>query len=100
MSENIAVALITGVLAVLGSFLGNIAVSQKKARDEAIREAQREQSQRDQLTMIFDEQQEIKKRLDQHNSYAEKFANTEKAMVAVQKDVEFLKERIKNDKSK
>ena len=50
--------------------------------------------------MIFNEQNEIKKRLDKHNAYAEKFAKTEKAMVSLQKDIEYLKERIKNGKSK
>lgn len=95
MSENVLVALITGVLAVFGSFAGNLAVANKKARDEAIKDAEREQAQKDQLAGILAEQMEIKKRLDQHNSYAEKFAETKTAMVAIQKDIEYLKERSK-----
>lgn len=100
MSESVLIAIITGVLAVLGSYVGNVSFSRKKAREDAIREAEREQQQKDQLTMILNEQQEIKKRLDQHNKYAEKFAKTEKAMVSLQKDIEYLKERTKDGKSK
>lgn len=95
MSEDVAVALITGVLAVCGSFVGNLAVANRKARQAAIKEAEREQAQKDQLAGILAEQVEIKKRLDQHNSYAEKFAETKTAMVAIQKDIEYLKERSK-----
>lgn len=100
ISESIVIAIITGVLAVLGSYIGNVSISRKKTREDAIKDAEREQSQKDQLMMIFQEQQEIKKRLDEHNKYAEKFAKTEKAIVAVQKDIEYLKERIKNGKSR
>lgn len=100
ITEGIVIAIITGILAVLGSYVGNVAISRRKAREDAIRDAEREQQQRDQLEMIFKEQQEIKKRLDQHNQYAEKFTKTEKAIVAVQKDIEYLKERIKNGKSR
>ena len=100
MSESVVVAIITGALAVLGSYVGNVSISRKKAREDAIRDAEREQQQKDQLAMILQEQQEIKKRLDQHNRYAEKFAKTEKAIVAVQKDIEYLKERTKDGKSR
>lgn len=95
MSESVVIAIITGVLAVLGSYMGNVSISRRKAREQAIRDAEREQQQKDQLQMIFQEQQEIKKRLDQHNKYAEKFTKTEKAIVSVQKDIEYLKERNK-----
>lgn len=100
MSESVVIAIITGVLAVLGSYVGNVSISRKKAREDAIRDAEREQQQKDQLMMILQEQQEIKKRLDQHNRYAEKFTKTEKAIVAVQKDIEYLKERTKDGKSR
>jgi len=100
MSESVVIAIITGVLAVLGSYVGNVSISRKKAREDAIRDAEREQQQKDQLMMILQEQQEIKKRLDQHNRYAEKFTKAEKAIVAVQKDIEYLKERTKDGKSR
>lgn len=105
MSENAVVAVITGVLAVLGSYVGNVAISAKKAREMAIKDAEREQAQKDQLTMILNEQASIKKRLDTHNGYAEKFAesskslaiiserqeNIRKAVDKLQKDMDYLK---------
>ena len=91
MSEEIIAPLITGVLAVIGSFVGNYAIAIKKSREDAIKEAEREQAQKDQL-------ENINKRLDEHNHYAEKFAkNSEKLadvdikLAQLQKDVEYLK---------
>lgn len=88
-------AIIVGVLAVFGSYAGNVAVATKKSQEEAIRDAEREQKQKDQLMAILDEQVEIKKRLDQHNGYAEKFVQTKESIIAIQKDIEYLKERSK-----
>ena len=100
MTSEIIAPLVTGILAVIGSFVGNYAITLKKSRDDAIKDAEREQAQKDQLAMILDEQKEIKKRLDQHNGYAEKFANSESAMVAIQKDVEYMKKDISYLKQK
>ena len=105
MSEEIIAPLITGVLAVIRSFVGNYAIALKKSREDAIKEAEREQAQKDQLAMILEEQKKIKQRLDSHNGYAEKFSNTTKdiaviaerqqslfkAMDRMQKDIDYLK---------
>lgn len=107
MSEDLLVPLISGSLAIVGSFVGNYAVSLKKSRDEAIKEAEREQAQKDQLAMILDEQKKIKERLDSHNGYAEKFAENSKSLAVMaerqdylarsvdklQKDVEFFRKK-------
>ena len=100
MSESVLITLIAGILAALGSFVGNMAITAKKARTEAIKDAEREQAQKDQRTMILEEQKEIKKRLDQHNGYAEKFANSETAMTAIQKDIEYMKKDISEIKER
>lgn len=91
MPESAIAPLISGILAVVGSFVGNYAMSLKKSREDAIKEAEREQAQKDQI-------ESIKKRLDDHNHYAEKFAkNSEKLadvdikLAQLQKDVEYLK---------
>ena len=105
MNEEIIAPLITGTLAVVGSFVGNYAIAIKKSREDAIKEAEREQAQKDQLAMILDEQKNIKERLDSHNGYAEKFAKnseklavlaekvdgTNKAVERIQKDIDYLK---------
>lgn len=105
MSEEIIVPIISGSLAIVGSFVGNYAIALKKSREDAIKEAEREQAQKDQLAMILEEQKKIKQRLDSHNGYAEKFAETtknlavmtekqeslNKAMDRMQKDIDYLK---------
>ena len=105
MSEEIIVPLISGGLAIVGSFVGNYAISLKKSREDAIKEAEREQAQKDQLAMILDEQKKIKDRLDSHNGYAEKFAENSKSLAVMaerqaylaqsvdklQKDIEYIK---------
>lgn len=98
MSEVIIAALVTGILAVIGSFVGNYALALKKSREDAIKEAEREQAQKDQLAMILEEQKKIKERLDSHNGYAEKFAENSKSIGLLQKDVEYIKDEIKDFK--
>lgn len=87
-------AVIVGMISVVGSVIVQLIVSASKARESDAKMAAHEQQQKDQLDMILEEQKEIKKRLDQHNGYAEKFANSEKAITAVQKDVEYIKKDI------
>lgn len=98
MSEEIIVPLISGSLAIVGSFVGNYAIALKKSREDAIKEAEREQAQKDQLAMILEEQKKIKERLDSHNGYAEKFAENSKSIDLLQKDVEYIKEEVKEFK--
>ena len=89
--ESIIAATITGVLAVLGSYVGNLAISAKKSREDAIKDAEREVRQ----TMRLDT---IEKKVDIHNGYAEKFSDISKKfgnigndITAIKKDIEYLK---------
>ena len=96
---------ITSILAVIGSLIGTLSVLARKSKSDAVKEAEREQAQKDQIDNILREQQKIKERLDSHNHYAEKFAENSKnlAVMAVeqkniicslerlQKDVDYLK---------
>ena len=96
---------ITSILAVIGSLIGTLSVLARKSKTDAVKEAEREQAQKDQIDNILKEQQKIKDRLDSHNHYAEKFAENSKnlAVMAVeqkniicslerlQKDVDYLK---------
>lgn len=93
---SIVVPIVSGVLAVIGSFVGNYALSLKKSRENAIKEAEREQAEKDQLAMILEEQKEIKKRLDLHNGYAEKYAETTKNIALMAQKQEFLAESVSN----
>ncbi len=88
--ENIIVALITGVCAVVGQYL----ISQKKTRDDEIKDAQREQKQLDQLEAMDERFKVIEKKLDEHNGYAEKFGEISTSIVAIRKDLEYLKKEV------
>lgn len=84
MWENIAVALITGVLAVLGTYVGNVTISRKKTREEAIREAKRDQELTDRLDRL-------EKKVDEHNSYAKRFEEIGKDIAVVKTEISFIR---------
>lgn len=88
LSEAVVIALITGILAVLGSYVSNVAITRKKAREDAIRDAEREVRQ----AMRLDS---IEKKLDIHNGYAEKFGDIQKDIAMVKKDIEYLRKEKK-----
>ena len=87
MDTEIIVAFIgfAGILA--GAFLGYLG----KSRHQAVLDAHREQKQMDQFALIFSEMNEIKKRLDEHNRYAEKFGDIEKTLISIKKDIEYFR---------
>lgn len=104
MDDNTA-KIIVSIVGLIGTVIGSLFTYLVKSKNQAIKDAEREQAQKDHINMIFEEQQKIKKRLDEHNGYAEKFANTSKdlAIMAVeqknivcrldnlQKDIDYLK---------
>lgn len=62
-----------------------------RTRKHSIAEAKKEQEQKDLFGKIFEEMSEIKKRLDTHNQYAEKFGEIEKSIVSIKKDIEYIR---------
>lgn len=89
MPESVAVALITGVLAVLGTYVGNVAISRRKTRDDAVREARRDQEIKDRLDRL-------EKKVDEHNGWGAKFGNTVAVLEGIKKDIEWLKKNGRN----
>lgn len=84
MSESVIIAIITGILAVLGSYVGNVSISRKKAREDAIREAKKEQSLTDRLDRL-------EKKVEEHNYWGKKFGDVSESIKGIQKDIEWLK---------
>lgn len=82
MTETIICTIITAVAGVVGAY----AAVQKGRREDAIKDAQREQRQADRL-------EAIERKLDEHNGYAVKLGDISKSMVAMQKDIEYLKSK-------
>lgn len=84
MIESVAVAIITGSLAVLGAYVGNVAITRKKTREDAIREAEREARQ----SVIMER---LEKKVDEHNGYAKKFEDIGKDIAIIKTEIEFLR---------
>lgn len=84
MSETLLGYVISGAFAIIGSYVANVALTIRKNREQEIKDAQREQWQQDQFDAI-------NHKLDIHNGYAEKFGDISRSMVAMQKDIEYLK---------
>lgn len=82
MTETIICTIITAVAGVVGAY----AAVQKGRREDAIKDAQREQRQADRL-------ETIERKLDEHNGYAEKLGAISRSIVAMQKDIEYLKSK-------
>ena len=91
MGEDNIVKIIVALIALSGTILGIIVGYITKSKKQAIIDAKREQKQNDLFEHLFDEINEIKKRLDTHNKYAEKFGEVEKSLTAIKKDIEYLR---------
>ena len=91
MGEDNIVKIIVALIALSGTILGIIVGYITKSKKQAIIDAKREQKQNDLFDHLFDEINEIKKRLDIHNKYAEKFGEVEKSLTAIKKDIEYLR---------
>ena len=87
MNTEIIVSLIGFAGIVVGAIIGYFTSVKKNA----VLEAKREQEQADNFKEIFKRFDNVDKRLDEHNHYAERFNDVAKSMVAMQKDIEYLK---------
>lgn len=85
---EIIVAIIGATAVILSALLGYFSAVKK----HEVEDAKREQEQKDLFKEIFKQMANIEKRLDEHNHYAEKYVETAKTLVAIQKDIAFLKE--------
>lgn len=88
LSEGVLIAIITGVLAVLGSYMGNVSISRRKTREDAIRDAKREQELKDRLDRF-------EKKVDEHNGYAQKFETISKDIAVIKTEIEILRKEHK-----
>lgn len=93
MNNEIIVSLIGFAGVCVGALFGYMGKSRKRVAEEA----RRDQQQKDRWTKVLEEMGEIKLRLDQHNKYAEKFADIDKSLVSIKKDIEYIR-REKDEK--
>lgn len=91
MGEDNIVKIIVTVITLFGTILGIVVGYISRAKHQSIIDARREQSQSDHFEKISEDMNDIKKRLDEHNRYAEKFGNIEKSIIAIKKDIEYIR---------
>ena len=66
-----------------------------KSRKHASQDAKREQEQRDLFTQLFKALEDVKRRLDEHNHYAEKFSEIKLDITGIKKDIEYIRKDLK-----
>lgn len=99
MSEDNIAKIITATISLLGIIIGAILGYMGRSKKQSILDAQREQKQADRFDTLIMEMNEVKKRLDTHNKYAEKFGDIEKSIISIKKDIEYIR-KDSNEKKK
>lgn len=85
--------IIVAVITSLGGILGAFLAVRKGNREREVNEAIREQKQTDRLNSIDEKITRLEKKVDIHNGYAEKFGEISQSLIALSKDVEYLRKR-------
>ena len=89
-ADNITQVLVA-IIALLSSIFGGVLGYIGRSKKQAVIDAKREQEQSDLFERVFNELAGIRKRLDVHNQYAEKFGEIEISLTAIKKDIEYLR---------
>ena len=71
---------ITGIFAIIGQAI----ISNRKAVEQDIKDAVRDQITSDRLDRIEENQARQEKKLDEHNEYAKRFEDIEKSIVRIE----------------
>lgn len=83
MTEGVLVAIITGLLAVVGTYVGNVSLARKKSREDAVRDARKEQR-------LVDRLDRLEKKVDEHNNYGKKFGEIQNDIAIIKTKIEIL----------
>lgn len=77
ITENIIVAIVTGIFATIGVIVSNVASNRKNSIEQAKRD-----------TRLEDKIQELTNRVDAHNGMLDRIANIEKSIVRIDTKLE------------
>ena len=91
MGEDNIVKIVVAIIALCATVLGAVIGYIGRSKKQIIIDAKREQKQNDKFDRLFSEMEDIKKRLDTHNHYAERIGGIEKSIVSMQKDIEYIR---------
>ena len=83
------------IIGFAGVCVGAIFGYMGKSRKHAAQDAKREQEQRDLFTQLFKALEDVKRRLDEHNHYAEKFGEIKLDITGIKKDIEYIRKDLK-----
>lgn len=84
-------AVIVGLISATCTIIVQLIVFYSKTKETNANIARHEQKQQDMLDDVNRQLDEVKKRLDTHNRYAEKFGEIEQSMICIKKDIEYLR---------
>lgn len=94
MDISSATSIIVALISSLGGIIGAYLAVQKGNREQDIKDAQREQRQADRLDSIEEKIQKLEKKVVEHNEYGRKFGEVATSLVAMAKDIEYLKSNL------
>lgn len=95
MTPDNITQILVAIIALLSSIFGGVLGYIGRSKKQAVIDAKREQEQSDLFERVFNELAGIRKRLDVHNQYAEKFGEIEISLTAIKKDIEYLRKEQK-----
>ena len=91
MTPDNITQILVAIIALLSSIFGGVLGYIGRSKKQAVIDAKREQEQSDLFERVFNELAGIRKRLDVHNQYAEKFGEIEISLTAIKKDIEYIR---------
>lgn len=83
------------IIGFAGVCVGAIFGYMGKSRKQATQDAKREQEQRDLFAQLFKALEDVKRRLDEHNHYAEKFGEIKLDIAGIKKDIEYIRKDLR-----
>lgn len=93
MSDEVLIAIIAALVPAAASVVVQLIVNSSRKKEAESAYAVHEQKQQDAIEAVNKELAEVKKKLDTHNHYAEKFSDIEKNIAVIQKDLEYLRRK-------
>lgn len=95
MTPDNITQILVAIIALLSSIFGGVLGYIGRSKKQAVTDAKREQEQTDLFERVFNELAGIRKRLDVHNQYAEKFGEIEISLTSIKKDIEYIRKEKK-----
>ena len=95
--ENLSSVLAPIIVALIGataSIVGSFTAMKKGEHERDVKDAQREQRQTDRLDRIDEKIARLEKKVDEHNGYAEKFAESSKDLAVLATKIENIERKI------